>query len=277
MKRKCFIRAKTIHCGITGYKEIDIVPRTNLQDISVRGKRKRIRESSPKQKNLNDKNSKRNLVQVVNGNFTEGDIHVSATYKNKYLPKTVEEAKRILTNFLRRVDGKMKKQGIELKYVAVTEYNFAKDDDEKTVRIHHHLIINGGLDRDEIEDLWCSRRKKGEKKGERLGWINADRLQLDKNGLEALCKYITKSKKSKKGWSSSRNLIRPYSTKNDSKFSKREVERIAKSNDPVKEIEEKYPQLDIAEVKVKHYEEDGWHIYVKAWDKKDKKRCRKNE
>lgn len=276
MKRKCFIREKTIHCGITGYKEIDIVPRTNIQDISVRGKRKRVMESTLKQKNLNDKNSKRNMVQVVNGNFTEEGVHLSATYSDKYLPKTIEEAKQVLTNFLRRMARKMKKKGIKLKYVAVTEYNFARDDEE-LVRIHHHVIINGGLERDEIEDLWCGRRKRGEKKGERLGWINADRLQLDKNGLEALCKYITKNKKSKKGWSSSRNLIRPYSTKNDSKFSKREVERIAKSNDPVKEIEEKYPQLDIVEVKVKHYEEDGWHIYVKAWDKKDKKRCRKNE
>lgn len=272
MKRKTFIRARTIHCGVTGYKEINIMLRTNLQDIAVREKRKRISISRPTQDNLNDKNSKRYLVQIVNGNFTEADYHISATYKNKFLPKTIEEAEKEVGNFIRRIKNKIKKEGLgELKFVIVTEYKFAKDNDEKPIRIHHHIIMSGNLNRDIIEDLWSKRKKKGEKKGERLGTINVDRLQLDKNGLEALCEYITKTKKSKKRWSSSRNLVRPYSTKNDSKFSKREVERIAKSNDPIKELGNKYPKLNIVEVRGTYYEETGWHLYIKAWEKEKRK------
>lgn len=278
MKRKCFIRAKTIHCGITGYKEIDIIPRTDLQDIAVRGKRKRISVSRPAQDNLNDKNSKRYLRQLVNGNFTEEGYHASATYKNKFLPETVEDAEREVGNFIKRIKRRIKKDGLgELKFVLVTEYNFSKTNDEKPVRIHHHIIMSGNLERDIIEDLWCRKRKKGEKKGERLGTINVDRLQLDENGLEALCEYITKTKKSKKRWSSSRNLIRPYITKNDSKFGKRDIERLSKSNSLKEDIQKKYPELDIVEVEKEYYDETGWHIYVKAWDKKRRKGVEQNE
>nr|DAY89301.1 MAG TPA: hypothetical protein [Caudoviricetes sp.] len=270
MKIKKFIRAKTIHCGTTGYKEIDIVPRTSLQDSSVKGKRKRIRESAPKQKNLNDKNSKRYLIQLCNGNFTEDDYHVSATYKDKFLPQTQEDGEKEVNNFLTRIKRRLKREGLgELKYVLVTECNFSKDNDKKPVRIHHHIIISCELDRDTIEDLWSRRKKKGEKKGERLGTINVDRLQFDQNGIEGLCEYITKAKKSKKRWSSSRNLVRPYSRKNDSKFGKREVERLCKSNDPISELEKKYPKLNIVEVQTKYYEEDGWHIYIKGWVKRE--------
>lgn len=272
IKIKKFIREKTIHCG-NGYKEIDIVPRTEIQDKSVKNKRKRIKESEPKQKDLNEKNSKRYLVQLGNGNFTERDLHLSLTYKDKFLPKTVEEAEREVTNYLKRIRNRMKKNGIgSLKYILVTEYNFDKNDDEKLVRIHHHLIINGGLDRDLVEDLWSKRRKKGEEKGDSLGWVNADRLQMNENGIEGLCKYITKNKKSKKSWSSSRNLIRPESTKNDNKYSKRKIRDLALDPDKKEEFKKIYPDLDITSVKSVFYEDTGWHIYIKAWEKKKKRK-----
>jgi hypothetical protein len=71
-----FIREKKITCN--DYGEVDIIPRTDNGERAVKGKRgKRTRETEPKQKDLNDKNSKRYLVQMGNGNFGIGDIHLS--------------------------------------------------------------------------------------------------------------------------------------------------------------------------------------------------------
>ena len=264
--KKHFIREKRVYCG-ERYCEVDIIPRSAIQEKAVRGKRaKRKKESAPKQNNLNDKNSRRYMVQTINGNFDEGDYHVTATYKVKHMPQSIEEGEKTASNFLRRLSYAMKKKGIALKYVIVTEYAMEGD---KPKNIHHHMIINKGLTRDEIEALWSTRRKKGEKQGESLGYINCDKLQLDENGLEAIAMYITKNRgtKHKKRLSSSRNLIRPESIKNDHKYrSKRKVEQAAKENDnSFWEIQ--YADYNIKSVEKIYYEDTGWHIYLKMWKK----------
>ena len=78
-----------------------------------------------------------------------------------------------------------------LKYMIVTAYT-TKRNSETPARIHHHIIMNGGLDRDVVEDLWRKRRRKGQKKGDKIGFCNADRLQADENGIAALCTYLVK-------------------------------------------------------------------------------------
>ncbi|WP_034439157.1 rolling circle replication-associated protein [Clostridium ihumii] len=266
---RSFMREKKIYCG-SEYMEVDIIPRTQNQETYVKGKRsKKVRESLPKQKDLNDKNSKRRLVQIGNANFGIGDYHVSLTYTDANRPKTPEEAEIILINHIRRIKRKMKKEGLgELKYIVVTEYYYSKNEEEN-IKIHHHLIMNGGLDRNTVEDLWCKRRKRGEKKGESLGYVNADRLQPNENGIEAMCKYIVKRPQNKKSWSGSQNLIRPCSRTNDNKYSKRKVEKLAKDNSNKKEFEKIYPQYEITSVVTEYYEDTGWHIYLKMWKRKE--------
>ena len=97
-----FIREKKVDCQ--NYREVDVIPRTDNAEKAVRGKRgKRKKVTEPKQKDLNDKNARRYLVQLGNGNFHIGDLHVSGTYDDDHLPATVEEAERIAVNYLRRV------------------------------------------------------------------------------------------------------------------------------------------------------------------------------
>ena len=117
---RCFIREKKIYCG-DRYREVDIFSYTDTQKISSgRGKRsKKVRESEPKQKNLNDKNARRYFIQTANLNFGSDPeaLHVTATYSGKYLPATVEEAEREVTNYLRRVQYRRQKEGLPpLKY-----------------------------------------------------------------------------------------------------------------------------------------------------------------
>lgn len=275
-----FYREKKTDCG--AYREADIIPRTDNAERAVKGKRgKKRKATEPKQKDLNDKNAKRYLVQLGNGNFGIGDLHVSCTYNAKNLPESVEEAERIVSNYLRRIAYRRNKLGLPpLKYILVTEYKFAKDG-EQIKRIHHHIIMNGGLSRDDVEMMWTKERinwRKAEKdpqyKVSPLGYANADRLQLNENGIEALCKYITKDPQGKKRWSSSRNLERPVEQPPaDHKYSRAQVERLAKSDDCGKEFFEKqFSGYTITEIKPEYYEETGWHIYLKMWKKKKPER-----
>ena len=83
-----FIREKKIFCG-DHYREVDIFGYTTAQkNAAARGKRsKKVQESEPKQKNLNDKNARRYFVQLGNMNFgSDPDaLHVTATYSPKYI------------------------------------------------------------------------------------------------------------------------------------------------------------------------------------------------
>ena len=280
-----FYREKKIDCG--SYREADIIPRTDSAEKAVKGRRGKSKKvSEPKQKDLNEKNSKRYLVQLGNGNFGAGDLHVTCTYSTKYLPKTEAEAERRIGNYLSRIAYRRKKMGLPpLKYILVTEYGYAKDDPDHTgspVRIHHHVIMNAGLDRDEVEMMWTAERINWRKYDadhsygdtvERLGYVNADRIQINENGIEALCKYVMKNPRGKKRWSSSRNLVRPVERPPaDGKYSKKKVEALAKSNDRGLDFFQKqFPDYTIAEIRPEYYEETGWHIYLKMWKKPGEK------
>ncbi|TWW13146.1 hypothetical protein LABALGNA3A7_09520 [Dellaglioa algida] len=257
-----FIREKKIKCG-SNYQEVDIIPRTIEAERNRLGHRiKRKRVSLPKQKNLNDKNAKRYLLQLVNGNFDNRDLHVSLTYSDEFLPKTIEDAKKEVTNYLRRLAARRKKLGLEpLKYIVITEGTRDKNDGYLK-RVHHHIIMNGGIDRDEVEDVWSKKKKT-------MGWVNARKIQTNENGAEALAIYLTKDPQGKKRWSSSRNLTRPVELEpNDSRYSKRKIEKMAMSNDLGREIfEREFKDFYIADVRSVYYELTGWHIYLKMWRK----------
>lgn len=267
---RTFVREKKIYCG-GHYREVDIFTYTDGQKIAAsRGKRsKKVKESPPKQKNLNDKNARRYLVQLGNLNFgADPDaLHVTATYSAKNLPATVEDAEKEATNFLRRVQYARKKEGLPpLKYILVTAYSTAKNS-EKPTRIHHHIVMNGGLDRDTVEDLWRKRKRKGQKKGDKIGFCNADRLQADENGITALCTYLAKQPGGKKRWSSSKNLERPTSRTNDGKYNHRQIERWAKERPPREFWEKKYPGWTLTDddhgVSYEYNDYTGWSIYLK--------------
>lgn len=279
---RVFQREKKTDCR--NYREVDILPRTENADKVAKGKRrKRHKVSEPKQKDLNDKNSRRYFVQLGNGNFGIGDIHLSATYDNKNYPETVEGAENIVVNYLRRVAYRRNVLQLEpLKYILITEYKFGKDG-ETIKRIHHHIFMNGGMDRDDLELMWTHdriiwrrvREEKGYRESiEQLGWVNADRIQVNENGIEALCKYVTKDPQGKKRWSSSRNLERPIQQPNaDYKYTKKQIENIAKTPDCGKIFfESRFPDYNIVSIIPEFHEETGWHIYMKMWKKQDRRK-----
>ena len=262
-----FIREKKIYCG-EDYREIDIVP-YSLTQMEVARKSKRSKKekiSEPKQKNLNDKNARRFFIQKVNANFGKNDYHISCTYKDKFLPESHEAADKIALNFIRRINYLRKKQGLKpAKFMMVTEVNSRKG--ERIVRIHHHIIIEGGMPRDSIEELWRAHRKKGQKQGDAFGHINVDRLKPDDDGLAGLATYLMKNPNGKRRWRSSQNLINPESRNNDSKYKRRQIEKIAKQPFDPEFWKKIYPGWHISSEEygynAVYNEQTGWHIYLR--------------
>lgn len=231
---------------------------------------------------------------MVNTNFTANDIHVTLTYSIANLPSTLEAAEHELHNFLRRVDYRRKKNGLSpLKYIIIPVCVYKKDG-VTPARIHHHVIMNGGLSRDDIEDLWRKRRKKGQKKGDKIGYANADRLQPEENGFVALCEYLAKQTGGKKRWipsknldkpekeitdpdsppktvasrfSASANLQKPWSRTNDHRFSRKEINKIASAPPDVKYWEKRYPGYTLIRgdygYQAIHSDLRGWCLYLK--------------
>ena len=216
---------------------------------------------------MNDKNARRYLIQLGNLNFGENDIHETLTYNKKYIPVTIEKAEAEVSNYLRRVSYHRKKEGLPpLKYILVTAYSTGKDDDKPT-RIHHHIIMNGGIDRDTLEGLWRKRKRAGQKQGDKIGFANADRLQGDENGIAALCVYLAKNPGGKKRWSSSRNLKRPVSRTNDHRYTRGQINTIAKERPGRAFWEKKYPGWTLTDddygVTYAYNDYTGWSIYLK--------------
>ena len=228
-----------------------------------RGRKEKGKKSSLKQIKQNEKNARRYFTQLVNTNFGKNDYCIHATYNRAHMPETVEEAEANVKKYIRRIKNRRNRLGIEapLKYIIVTEYR-TKEDGSPT-RIHHHIIMDGAMDRDEISELWRDRRKKGEKQGATIGVVNVDRLQPDEYGLEALARYLTKGLTGKKRWHPSKNLEKPIVKKNDYKFSRRKLVELSGMTDCPDIWEKLYPGYTLTEAKSAYSDEAGWHITVK--------------
>lgn len=266
---RSFIREKKIYCG-DRYMEVDIYPYTEFR--KQRGKRsKKTKESIQVQKNLNDKNAKRKFVQLAETNFSEGDYVLHLTYNDENFPRSIEEMEKNIANYLRRLKRKRRAEGLEdLKYILVTSYTTKEDEEEgvESVRPHHHLLINGGIDRDVVEDLWRKRKRKGEKKGKIIGRANCRRLQYDeKTGVTAISQYLARNLTKKRKWTCSQNLERPYSRTNDSKYSRRKIEKICKNYFEKEYWEKQYEGWTVKDMtngyEVVYNEFTGWSIYLK--------------
>ncbi|MFL8969337.1 hypothetical protein ACKA04_04610 [Helcococcus kunzii] len=260
------IREKVIYCG-ENYKEVDIYPHNPpVRKKGTRSKKKK--ESLLSQKNLNNKNAKRKLNQLIETNFSNEDYFLTLTYNDKFLPSNLKDAEKELRNFIRRLKRRYKKADINLKYVYVTAFteknnnDLQNDNDEiEIVRVHHHLVISGGLDRDEIEETW-------KKKNDSMGYANTKKLQPDINkGLSDLVGYMINQPSNRRRWNCSQNLERPVSRTNDYKYTRRKIRSIVGYKKDLSYWEEQYPGFYIAD-KEQGYEEvynelTGWSIYLK--------------
>lgn len=183
----------------------------------------------------NEERAKRYLVQLADANFSAEDISLTLTYNGT--PPEYEQAQKDVRAFLGKVRRRRKKAGLpDLKYI----YTIEGDEDGNKKRIHIHMLINGGLAREELEALWGN------------GYANADRLQPDENGLEAIVRYLTKQQKNRRKWAASKNLKKPKVRVSDTKASNARVRRIAHDyeNEAKVVMEKLYPGYRFVRAKV---------------------------
>lgn len=237
-KRIIKYRRKTIKSG--PILECEIYPILSEMGKWERGKKKQDGRSRMVQKNLNMRNAVKHFVRLVNRNFTPEDIAMHLTYDNFNLPESYEQAKKDVTNYIRRLKRYMKKLGLgELKYVYVIEFS---DAEGKKVRVHSHIIMNFS-DRTVAEELWAK------------GRANSKQLKPNNSGLKEIAQYMMKQqrKDSTKRYTPSRNLKQPKITIADSKVTRKRAEKIATEQNMAHEIFEKmYPGYQFNEIKVKY-------------------------
>lgn len=222
IRNKCNYVTKTITSG--QIREIEIYPVYKKNEIPDEWK---LRKSKEAQRNLNDKNARKNLIRLINTNFKNGDYLITLNYSDDNLPADHEQAKKNMQNFIRRLNYQLKKRNLEkAKYIYITEHSISNK-----IRCHHHLIISTELPIDKVEELWKLGRRNNMKK------LNCDEL-----GLTGIATYLTKDPSGKKRWCSSNNLKKPIVTKSNTKFSKKRVHTMTRFQHLIKQdIEQKNP------------------------------------
>jgi len=243
-------RTKTYKAGRT--LEAEAFPIWNTQ---TEHRAARAHATCEAQRNVNERNSVRELTRRLNANFTPADLHVTLTYADGRLPDEIT-AQHDIVNFLRRVRYlRVRLKLPDMKYIYVIEYAGA---DGRRKRIHQHIVMSG-MDRAAVKGLW------------EKGRARADELEPEKGSLEGLARYITKQPrkdKSWKRWKGSRNLLIPRPTVADKKLTKRHIEQLAADAETraAAIFERLYPGYTLAECAVRRSDmAAGAYVYVKMY------------
>ena len=236
----CYYREKKFICG--DYMDVQIYPVYRKAGT----RRGRAKPTSEVQQKLNSENARRAFVRLVHTNFTKRDIALHLTYDEDCLPCSEEEARNDVQKFLRKLRKLYKAKSIELKYVWVCEKG------QRSSRVHHHLIVSAGVERDVIEELWDK------------GYANSKRLKFTEEGISGLAYYMTKQKMFFKRWSASKNLARPKEVVDDYRYSHKKVKELMEYAEMPSKYSDFYTGFACADVSsveaVKNERNQGYYI-----------------
>lgn len=275
--RKTYIREQKTICG-PSYAEVDFCTVSESEHRAGLRSKKRF-ASSLAQKARNMERATRLLIQILNTNFDKQGFSLTLTYSDGYLPFDDEGAWRDVSNYLQRVRRFVRRQGWpgKIKWVCVTEN---QEEDEaaglKEIRYHHHMLFQiDGLTpeqrsrlRDTLENLWSAGPAN---RRERMGTVNADRLQPENDSLEGLAKYLLKNPKRRKRWHASRGLERPtYPRPNDTHWTPRRLaDACTLRVDDADYWEQRYPGYRfLGAVPSFNEERAEWRLYIKLRKKR---------
>ena len=224
LEEPCFIPV-----GAMGYRRRTTVsgPRIDAEVFPVFGqtmrgalRRARSQQTSKAQQRANEERSRLRLIQLVEANFTEKDVAIGLDYAGQ--EPTPEKVDRDLKTFFEKVRRRREKYNLpKLKYICAIGGDEMPAPGYSGKRPHAHVIMNGGIDRDELEQMWGH------------GRANCDRLQPKDEGLGGISVYFTKQmqdrppKKGVKRYRTSRNLTKPVKRARDAKITNSRVRRIA--------------------------------------------------
>ena len=243
--------------------EVEIYPQFfRREDIPAEGLPKKNNKEA--QRCLNDKNARKKVERLINANFGDDDLWCTFTYDDAHTPEDgdIDAAIKNVQRFIGRLNYHRKKRGLpNVKYIYVTEY-----DPHAKIRWHHHMVMDGLLDRDTVERLW----KNGSRNQIR-------RLEKDENGLSGMANYIVKEKNRipyEKRWNSSKGLKKPQEKVIRNKQPKKGVgsykkiqsyvDKMVKQRDSIQEqMEDWYPDYIFTNANV-YYNDFNARFYIHA-------------
>ena len=234
---RCYNRENMIFHG--NYLDVNIYP-VFASNSKKGSRRKKAKPTSEVQQLLNERNAKKKIVYLLNENFTESDYALHLSYDKFHLPASFEDAEREEDNFIRRLRRSLKKIGVELKYYSALEQG------EKSGRLHHHIVVSGGLSIKQIAEIWGN------------GYIQVKPLQFNETGITNLSYYISKETKGRKRLRHSRNLKMPTEKQRDGRISKKTVKELHNHDCDIKAVCKKYyPEYEYADMEAKYNDFNG--------------------
>ena len=180
-----------------------------IRPPGVKNRSPNVNVSSDWQKDINLKNTKKQVDRLINTNFTSKDYFLTHTYAQG---TSADQAEKELTNYLRRLNYRCKKLELpKIKYICITEC--------KSKRLHHHMVLKCEVPIETILDTWGKGRS-------HIGKLDSS------SDYQGLSNYITKdmdidAPDNKKRYKASRNLDKPI-------IIKKEVKRFVKDLKPPK-------------------------------------------
>lgn len=183
-------------CEIRGVKEV--YKYTPWRSVYKKGEKRAVKTkpTSEAQKKVNERRSKIKKQRIIRANFEKGDLWLTFTYMKEKRPDSIDKAKADRKSLLDKLRKALQKEGIEFKYVCVTEVG------EKG-GVHHHLIMKP-CDTAIISKIW------------KMGGVHIEYVYTE--DLERLARYMMgddeKDEKKRhsvclESWSRSKNLIIP--------------------------------------------------------------------
>lgn len=232
----------SIRVGSMGYRTrtIKAGSRLEAETYPIFGREQRRALRSAKKNRTPDRvfrnnisRAKRKLILLLEENFRViDDLWITLTYKGD--TPEYNRCVQDLKNYFRRVKRLRERRGLpEMKYL----YTVGHDEGQ---RIHAHVVMSGGITREELEKLWG------------MGIANCHMLQNFGGGLAGLANYLYRQNEKEKlrgnrvnykSWTGSRNLTQPKEHESDSKLSKSRIKRISYNfkNEAKQILERTYP------------------------------------
>lgn len=240
-------KQKAIVYDMPGLIEIDVCAHKKVRGRGGRGVS--WQPTSKAQERVNVQRRKRYVQRLVNLNFDGDSIMLEIDYDPDHYTDSMEQARRDIQNYIRRIKRKYEKCGVVLKYVYTTERG------EESGRVHHHLIVTGGVDVKELLVAW--------KKGKRC---HAKRLEFSENGYADLAAYYAKRTEAfERCFTCSQNLIRPEALPEEDKVA-RQMSRVFTKKNCQDFYEHNFSRADIAAMFPGYKLCDGWTCTYNPYD-----------
>ena len=154
------------------------------------------------------------LARIINCNFGKDDIYATLKFDDEYLALIGGDygtLSRLLGNFLRRLRRKLRKLGVELKWVAVPSEKDGETDARK--RLHVHMVLTGAgiqwrdgawyVGEECLENIWG------------MGPIYAEPLRSQHDYTPVALYMLRQARRDvpdAKAYTTSRNMIQPEIT-----------------------------------------------------------------